>query len=136
MEFNRYVHFNDLNDVTLNLKNYNSREKSRDNAILIQICPFNQIYGLYYISPRYRSLVINKFLEQPIYTTELKEFLKNMKYNITIEMKMYYDYITNEKLHIMYYKDVIQADKLRIKDKKLNYEIQSYKLNDIEIIHF
>lgn len=126
MEFNKYIHFKDMENPEI----LNRLISRKENAILIQVCPFNQIYGLYYISPRYRSSVIKKFLEQPIYTSELKEFLKQCKHEITTEMRLYYNYITDEKLHIMYYKDVIQIDKLK------NFKPTVYKLNDIEIIHF
>lgn len=71
MEFIEFKHLDDI--LSTNYK-YNLF----DNYVAIQISNC-KIYAIFSLNPKYRRVVVEKFLEQPIYICELINFIKKTR---------------------------------------------------------
>jgi hypothetical protein len=70
-----FIEFKHLDDVLSTNYKYNLF----DNYVAVQISNC-KIYAIFSLNPKYRRVVVEKFLEQPIYICELINFINSNKY--------------------------------------------------------
>lgn len=91
-----FIEFKKLDDILSTTYKYNLI----DNYVAIQIS-ICKIYAIFYINPKYRRVVLQKFLEQPIYIGSLKTI-----YTPDEDFKTLINTIDNSK-NIVYYKQIL-----------------------------
>jgi hypothetical protein len=100
MEFIEFKHLDDILSTTYKYNLF-------DNYVSVQISNC-KIYAIFSLNPKYRRVVVEKFLEQPIYICELINFINTNKNSLFFES----DFITlvntiNNSKSIITYSQII-----------------------------
>ena len=98
MEFIEFKHLDDI--LSTNYK-YNLF----DNYVAVQISNC-KIYAIFSLNPKYRRVVVEKFLEQPIYICELINFINSNQYRSEPDFITLVNTINNSK-NIITYRQII-----------------------------
>lgn len=88
MEFQRFVLGFQIGSLKLNHSNY----------IIIQIGPCQEVYGVFYLSSKYKSEFLNRFLDSYIYTGELRVFLNENEGKLKLDTYKYLINLTSPSL--------------------------------------